>query len=296
MRARHTMAITTAVTIALTASIAFTQPSSDALSVLVSKTYGSYDNPLHTEFTLNGKTVNIFTGETVESLAGHLKPGWNSFVLKTTAQEPATDGNGLQFKIGPASKKGNQIVVGPVLWMLRNDADWKHSGATYTHPLGPGVKEVTLTYNLYYAGMDLEQSELKAGDYVLQGKATYGSYASPVVGTVWINGTPLNSFTPAPRQIVITKLLKPGRNEIRLVSGRVPNAIVTNDIEFLVGGPAEWNVSQNRFTLPTITTFKTLQGWQRDSKTGQLVNLANAQSETIERTIPFIMKSGGEPK
>jgi hypothetical protein len=288
MRARHLIVLTTAAFV-LTAAVPLTQ-SSDSLSLLVSKTYKSYDNPLHTEFTVNGKIVNIFTSETVEPLEGHIKPGWNAFVLKTTAQQPATNQNGLQFKIGPASKKGSQVVVGPVLWELRNDADWRYKNADYTHPLGPGVKEVTLTYNLYYAGMDLEGGELKAGDYILQGKATYRNYTSPVVGTVWINGTPLNSFTPAPRQIVITRLLKPGKNEIKLVSGRVPNAILTNDIEFLVAGPAEWNVSENRFTLPPIANFKTMQGWQRDSKSGQLVNLANPKSETIERTIPFMMK------
>jgi hypothetical protein len=295
MRARHLMLLTAA-SLVVTAAVPLTQSSGEALSMLVSRKFTSWDNPLHTEFTVNGKTVNIFTSDTIESLEGHLKPGWNTFVLKTTPQEPANSANGLQFQIGPASKKGNKVVVGPVLWEIRNDADWKLKDGSYSHPLGPGIKEVTQTYNLYYAGMDLERTELKAGDYVLQGKPKFSSWTSPVVGTVWINGTPLNSFTLESRQIVITKLLKPGKNEIKLVSGRVSNAIENNDIEFLIGGPAEWNVSENKFTLTPITTFNAMQGWKKDPKSGQLVNQANAQAETIERIIPFMMKTpaGGQ--
>lgn len=296
MRARH-LIVFLAAALVVTGAVPLTQSSGDPLSLLVSRQYSTWDNPLHTEFTINGKTVNIFTSETVESLEGHIKPGWNTFVLKTTPQEPANSANSLQFQVGPGSKKGNKFVVGPVLWKLRNEADWKLKDGSYSHPLGPGVKEVTHTYNLYYAGMDLERTELKAGDYVLQGKPRYSTWSSPVVGTVWVNGTPLNTFAGESRQIVITKLLKPGKNEIKLVSGRVPNVIVGNDVEFLIGGPAEWNVSENKFTLTPITTFNAMQGWKKDPKSGQLVNQANAQADTIERVIPFMLKMPpGEPK
>lgn len=265
------------------------------LSIWAERMYPTYENPLHSEITVNGTLVNIFTSDAVETLPP-LKTGWNTLVMKTTVQEPTQNTNGLTFRIGPGRKDPQKgaIVMNPVLWQFRNETDWRHKGSAYSHPLGPSVKEVTVTYNLYYAGLDREAGELKAGDYVLRGKGTYPTFSSPVVGTVFVNGTPLNTFTSAPRDVIITSLLKPGRNEIRIVSGRVPNIIATNDIEFSVSGPAEWEVSNNRYTLAPIAQFKAMQGWQRNPKTGQLVNPLKAEADTIERVIPFMMKPPAE--
>jgi hypothetical protein len=181
-----------------------------------------------------------------------------------------------------------------VLWQFRNGTDWQYKDGSFSHPLGPGVKKVKLEYKVYYAGMDRERGELKAGDFVLQGKPQLGSRNSPVVGTVFVNGTPLNSFVLAPRQLIITDLLKPGKNEIKVVSTRVPNAIESNDIQFTIAGPAEWMVSNNRFVLKPTTKFNSMQGWTRDPKSGQLVNRAKPDSSAIERVIPFMLKPPAE--
>lgn len=261
------------------------------LSVWVERQFKGWDNPLHTEFVVNGTTVDIFTSDTIEPVADQIKPGWNTIVLKTTPQVPATKNNGLTFRIGPAHKEGSKTTMAPVLWRFDNQTDWKiEKDGSYSHPLGPAVTDVDLTFKVYYAGMDREGGELKAGDYVLVGKPSFQGWNSPVVATVWINGTPFNSFTTAERQLIVTDLLKPGKNEIKIVSGRVTNAIKNNDVQFWIGGPAEWSVTDRRFTLKPIVQFKAMQGWRQNRATGQLENPMKAGADEIERVIPFMLK------
>jgi hypothetical protein len=157
------------------------------------------------------------------------------------------------------------------------------------------VKEVTLSYKIYNAGLQNEKIKLKAGDFVISGKPTFASWNSPVTATVFVNGTPLNSFLLAKRGIVITPFLKQGKNEIKLISSRVKNSVKNNDIEFEVAGPAEWNVGKGQYQVKSILQFKSMQGWTLDSKTGMLVNRAKPDSESIERVIPFVLKEGPKP-
>lgn len=265
-------------------------PSAASIQLWAVRNYSTWDNPLHTEVTLNGTTVNIFTAEKMEPIS--LKDGWNVLTLKTTPQQPANRNNGLIFRIGPTHKDPgkNRVTMDQVLWQFRNDTDWKLENGVYSHPLGPDTKEVTLTYNLYFAGLDREGVTVKAGDYVLVGQPGYNSWNSPVIGTVFVNGTPLNSFTLAERRVVITPLLKEGRNEVRVVSARVKNSIRNNDISFSISGPAEWNVSRNQYVVPPVTQFKAMQGWTLEPSTGMLFNPLKRDADTIERNIPFMMK------
>jgi hypothetical protein len=264
------------------------------MTVWVKKEY-PWDNPLQSEFSINGKTINIFTSDTSEPIQEYLKQGWNTVTIKTTPQVPATKSNGLIFRIGPMFKeekgKSERKVMKPVLWEFRNDTDWHFKDGQYSHPLGPDVKEVSLTYSIYFAGMQYESTELKAGDFVLEGKAEY-PWNSPVTATVSVNGTQLNTFILGMRQLVITSLLKQGKNEIKLISTRVKNSINNNDIEFRIAGPAEWNVQKASYTVAPIAQFKAMQGWNFDPKTGMRTNPVNPQSETIERIIPFFLKEG----
>lgn len=276
-------------------SPAIASQSTDGATMMVwaEREYGSWDNPLHSEFSINGKLINIFTSDAFESIEGQFKEGWNTITIKTNPQAPANKSNGLIFRIGPVRKDAKQkMIMDPVLWELRNYTDWKfnENTGTFAHPLGPDVKEVTLAYNLYFAGMERENSQVKAGDFVLAGKPEYGSWSSPVTAMVSVNGTPLNSFTLQGRSIVITSLLKPGKNEIKLISTRVKNTISSNDIKFQVLGPAEWNVQQGKFLLAPVAQFASMQGWRMDARTGMLINPAKPASETIERVIPFVLK------
>ncbi len=256
------------------------------LTVLVKKHYGN-ENPLHSEFIVNGETVDIFTSESQKSLGKLFVRGWNTITIKTRPQEPANAENGLTFQIGPVvTDDEGRMFMKPVLWEFRNNTDWKFNEKKFAHPLGPNTKEVELTYRVYYAGLDHEGRELSQGDYVLQGTPSYGTNI-PVTGTVFVNDTPLNSFLLEKRQVVITPLLKQGRNEIRIVSNRVPNAIGDNDIRFEVSGPARYNAVDMKFEVGQICQFATMQSWGRDKRTGQLVNKVKANAETIERVIPF---------
>lgn len=266
------------------------------MSVWVKKEY-PWDNALQSEFSINGKTINIYTSDTSEPIQEYLKQGWNTIAIKTTPQVPATKNNGLIFRIGPMEKeskgKAERMVMKPVLWEFRNDTDWHFKEGQYSHPLGPDVKEVTLSYSLYYAGLQYEDTALKAGDFILASKGHYGpAWNSPVTATVFVNDTPLNSFTIASRELVITSLLKQGKNEIKLVSTRVSNAIRDNDIEIHIAGPAEWNVQKAQYVVAPVVQFQSMQGWKLDPKTGKRINPVKPESETIERIIPFFLKEG----
>ncbi len=265
----------------------------------VKRVFSTWDNPLHSELSVNDKTVNIFTSDTVEPIGQYLKEGWNTITIKTTPQQPANRNNGLIFRLGPAHKPPgkDQWIMDPVIWEFRNDTDWRFADGKYSHPLGPDVKEVTLSYRIYYAGLQTENIDLKAGDFVISGKPTFGSWNTPVTATVFVNGKPLNTFLLAKRGTVITPFLKEGKNEITLISTRVKNSIKNNDIEFEVAGPAEWNVGKGQYVLGrSILQFKSMQGWTVDSKTGMLFNLAKPDSESIERVIPFVLKEGPTPE
>ncbi|MGH9456967.1 MAG: hypothetical protein ACRD2J_04930 [Thermoanaerobaculia bacterium] len=264
-----------------------------ALMLWVAREYTSWDNPLHSELAINGKTVNIFSSDTFEPVGNYIQDGWNTITLRTYVQEPANNDNGLLFRIGPAyhDEDSRGFVMNPVLWEFRNDTDWElRDDGTYFHPLGPSVKEVTLTWKTYWAGLENEMREIGAGDFILQGRSIYDGWNSPVTATVFVNGTPLNTFILGSRGIVITPFLKTGKNDIRIVSARVDNAISENDVKFAIAGPAEWIVDRGEYEVKPLIQFNAMQGWTQDRKSGRLVNRADAKADTIERTITFLIK------
>jgi len=266
--------------------------------IWVAKEYNSWDNPLQSEFSINGQTVDIFSTNTFEPIEEHLKPGWNDIAIKTIPQEPAGKNNQLIFRIGPMyrdPKNSARFIMSPIIWEFRNGTDWKLSNGRYLNALGPDVKEVTLSYHMYWAGLEREGMGLKAGDYILQAKPEYKSWNSPVIATVFVNGTPLNSFLLSERQVVVTPLLKLGKNEIKLVSNRVKNSVKNNDIKCYISGPAEWYAGRNQFMVKPITSFKAMQGWTKDAKSGQLNNPSDPKADSIEHTIAFMVKEAPKP-
>ena len=261
--------------------------------VWVKKNYSSWENPLHSEFIVNGKTVNIFSSDTIEPVEEYLKPGLNAITIKTIPMEPAKDENDLIFRIGPMHrdpKDATRFIMSPVIWKFRNGTDWHFKNGYFQHPLGPDLKEVELTYHLYWAGLDHEKNDIKANDYVLQIKPNYSTWNSPVILTLSVNGTPLSSFLGVKRQVIITSLLKPGKNEVKLISHRVMNSFEENDMKGSISGPAVWYPGENKYMLKPVTTFSAMAGWKKDKKSGQLINQATPDDEYIERTMLFMIK------
>src|SRR5262245_34377447 len=134
------------------------------LSLWVQKEYSSWDNPLHSELSINDKAVGTFTSDGDRAIGELLKPGWNTITLKTVPQPGATKGNQLIFRIGDVTKNDGKRVM-DALWEFRNGTDWKYKDGTYTHQLGPDRKEVTLTFRVFRAGTAAESRKLGAGDY-----------------------------------------------------------------------------------------------------------------------------------
>lgn len=266
------------------------KPAAEAvISLWVEREYTSWDNPLHSALSINDKAIGTFTSDTDRALGAHLKPGWNTITLKTTPQPGATKKNQLIFRVGAVAKKDGKRVMSPTLWEFRNGTDWKYTDGKYAHQLGPDRKDVTLTFRVFYAGLEAETRKLGTGDYVLTGQQDYSSWDSPVTGTVFVNGHELSTFLGRERQVVITPYLKKGENTIKLMSARVPNVVSNNDVKFRVGGPAEYNATRGRFELQPVSQFEAMQGWKRDPKTGQLVNQVKAGADTIEREIKFTL-------
>lgn len=265
------------------------------LMLAVTRNFTTTDSTLHSELSINGQLVNIFTADVTEAVGRYFREGWNDIRLVTTPQEPATDQNDLIFRIGPARRDPRAGAVGmaPVLWQFRNGTDWKlGQDGRWRHALGPKVKQVQVDLRVYWAGMKEEARELEEGDLVLIVKPNFEtSWNSSVSGTVFVNGTPLTTFMQPERQVVITPYLKKGKNEIRLVSTRVTNGnVADNDLHFTIAGPARWSASEGKYVVKPLLQFKGLQGWVRDSMSGQLVNRADPGSASIERVIPLLLK------
>lgn len=267
-------------------------PDAASFDVWVDRTYSAWDNPLHTELGINGAVVDLFSSDRTLPVGEYIQPGWNTVSLKTTADQNVTQTNGLRFRMGPArsGKTKGERRMSPVIWEFRNDADWSLNAGVLRHRLGPTVKELTLDIPLFYAGLDVETREAAVGDFILSGKAQIGSTATPITATIWVNGTPLSTFTSNHRDVVITSLLRPGRNDIKVVSRRIKGIVQDNDIEFTVFGPVEWNVQQNTHVGSPVLTFGSMQGWQRDPKTGELMNGADPEADQVERVIPLLIK------
>ncbi len=62
---------------------------SDPIQVWAERNYQSTENPLHSEFVVNGTTIDIFSSDARKPIAKFLKNGWNTIEIKTAPQVPA---------------------------------------------------------------------------------------------------------------------------------------------------------------------------------------------------------------
>lgn len=264
------------------------------LSVFVSRNRAGEDNGLHSEFIVNGTTADVFTSDKQRQIGKHIRPEWNTIAVKTTRQENATSPNGLGFSIGPVrhDDAANRDVMKPVLWSFGNQRgwDWEKEGG-YSYRLDPAATESAQTYHLFFAGLDLEDTPIREGDYILTGGPKRSGEDVPYTGTIYVNGTPLNSFAVQPRRVVITSLLKQGKNEIRLVTRKVEGAVLSdsNGLSFTVQGPAVYDARNKQFMVAPVTQLDGNPGWAFDPKTGAAVSKAKPGYDTVERAVPLFL-------
>jgi hypothetical protein len=269
-------------------------PARETIQVWARQQY-SNDSPLVTEVRINGNLVEDFSSTSQRPAGKHIKMGWNTITLKTRLRPEVKEWNYLDFDIGPTRKDPDtgRMVMEPVLWSFSNQSDWAKKGAAIVHRLGPDVKDVTLTCHLLYAGAGKKDLALKTGDYVLQHNQHYNN-TPMVTSTVFVNGHPTSTFLGRDRnQVTITPYLKKGKNEIRLISKRVPNALENNYVEFNIGGPAEYNATQGKYEMKPILKFRSTDGWVQDKETGQW-RVDGAAGEKLERIFTFQLDE--EPK
>jgi hypothetical protein len=264
-------------------------PEQPTLSVWSERSSAYQEANLHSELRINGQLAGVFTSDTREVVEPLLKQNdWNDIAVRTLARHPGERLTSIKLQLGPAQRNDQgELVMSPVLWWLDNGGDWSLDGGRLRHQLDPDAAEVTLSTRVFYAGLERESAKVGRGDYVLTAQPGSEYYNPSATATVFINGTPLNSFTSQPRQVVITPLLKDGDNELRLVTVPVKNAVRENDISFSIGGPATYNVAQQNYEFSPILEFTSLDGWRRDPASGQLVAADDPARETIERVLRF---------
>jgi hypothetical protein len=267
------------------------KPVADAIELMAQRYYNLLENPLHSEVTVNGNQVDIFSGDTHKSIVKYLHEGWNAIEVITTPQQPASKDNFLTFHIGPMENSGKRevLTMRPVLWKFRNQGGWKFRDGKYSYLPNPEAKDSSRAYQVYYAGLGHEQRSLHNGDYVVVAKPEIPARDSPVTVTLFINGTPLNTFLGEDRQVVVTPLLREGKNEIRIVSVRVKNSVDNNDMRIEVGGPADYSPRQQKYLYHRILQISGTEGWHRHDKTGQLVSQKDPEADRVERTVSFVL-------
>jgi hypothetical protein len=273
------------------------KPAARPVMMVWSEPMKSGDNPLPGELSVNGTRVDTFQSKTQRDIDGLLRPGWNTLTVTTAPRPGSARDNHLTFQFGPVVRdpKGDGLRMHP-LWRFPNGADWTRSeDGRYRHRSGPGVASVTLTFAVYHTGPDLEAAPPRAGDYILKGHPDKSSRLPAVTSTVFVNGTPLPTFLGEGRQVVVTPLLRPGANTIKLVTRPVGGSLEENDMKFEVGGPLEWSVPKNQYVYKRVVGFGSMDGWARDARTGQLVNRAKPGADALERTVEFTVEQLPRP-
>lgn len=271
----------------------------EKIMVWVEKFFGSTDCALETEVTVNGKSVGNFQSSTQKDITDLVKIGRNTITLNTVPKEPASSGNHLTFRIGPVTTnpKTKKTTMAPVMFVVQNQMDWKlnEDSGKYSHPFGPNPKtpnkkNVPLTYNFYYAGVEADRAEPKEGDYILQAESFF-SYNPSVVATVTVNGKSLGSFHGGQRSLIVTDLLKPGENEIKLEVETVANQLFQNDTSFEILGPMTYSTAKEKFQGKEVIQFKAMEGLTRDKDTGVVHVKGKPGTFTHERTIRFTLEA-----
>jgi len=262
----------------------------NSFEVWSTRNYTSWENPLHSELFINGRRVNLFTSEQVERIGALLQPGWNTIAVRTTPQEAANKENDLRFQIGPVRRNSQgRKIMSPVFWQFRNGTDWTWQNGKYTHAAGPHTTQLELAFTVYIGDLVPENQEIAAGDYVAQAHPQYESWNSRLTATVVVNGTILTSFVGVDRQVRITPYLRPGKNDIRLITNPVKNALRENDLRINVSGPAQWASARARFEFKPALELQALQGWIVQPVSGKLLNRAAPGSDTLERAVPLLL-------
>ena len=257
-------------------------PVDASLEVWAQKSSRSRTNPLHSQLRINGQVVDTFEDRSQWTVSKRIDAGtWNEFTLLTKAQQPIKGANHLTFGVGPVTKTANGERMSPIVWDFVNNEGWELKNGQYQHRTNEKVVAVKLQF--YYGNLKHESRKPASHDYVISSRGASRSRNPSVTATVFVNGTPLTTFSTTPRRAVITDLLKQGSNTIKIVTHRVEGSLTDNDIRIQMSGPAVGSQSGRRGVL----WLSALTGWQRDAK-GKLIT-GKGESKRLEREVSFYL-------
>eukprot|EP00913_Durusdinium_trenchii_P008797 g8263.t1 len=247
-------------------------------------------NPLHTKLLVNGAPVDTFEDNSQWTIAGKIREGtWNKFELLTSVHQPVKGSNYLSFGVGPVSKTTGGERMFPVIWNFNNGDGWELKDGKYRHR-GHSKSSAPLTFYFYFGNLKNESREPKNDDYVISGRGANTSRNPSVTATIFVNGTPLTTFSSTPRRAVVTDLLKPGYNTIRLVTHRVEGSLADNDIQIRMSGPVAGSDKSRRGLL----WMSALTGWRRNAE-GKFTNADGADSIRLDREITLYLPDPIKP-
>jgi hypothetical protein len=270
----------------------YVDPELKTIMAWTSAFWAGEPNHLHAKLSINGAEVATFDNPKQVPIGKYLNKGWNTICVETkpaSDQEYGDDAyNHLAFHIGPTHKDPNEdlLVMQPTLLQFHNGGGWEITDGKFVHALGAHRKSVALSYRFYLTGQADEKTRIAEGDYVLQFKPFWDGDQAPITTTVFVNGTPFDTFVNPVRHFIITPALNKGENTLKIVTHRVPNELEDNDITVIVG-KAKWHVADREFKLSPIVEVEANKGWVRSEASGQLENRVQPGADFIERTVTF---------
>ncbi len=245
----------------------------------------SWEPGLRIEPMINGTSVGVFSDMNALKIGHLLKKGENTIEFRSSPVASSAKDNTMQVSIGEAklNSDGSSVQMDRVLWSYDNDADWSYQSADgkFVYKMNPSAKESTVTAKVMLNGLQCE-TPIGHGDFVIEGKYEY-SWASPITATIFVNNQPTSSLLNSSRTLVISSLLKPGNNEIKIVSRGVDNSLASDNALNITIGKCKFNPANNSYTMTSIESRNASAGLVRNDD-NEFVSKENSSRDYYEQT------------
>lgn len=257
----------------------------DLMHVFSRKNFG-YPNGLHTEVLVNGTSAGVLTDKGALPIGRLLRPGENVLQFRTFCGARTTSGypTCLILDVGPAHRTGSGLQMDRALWAYSNGADWafQKGPGLWTHKADPAAKDATVTARVYFTGLKGEGG-VGRDDYVLHAANGVANHFPPLTATAFINDVPVNSVFGVQRAVVITHLLRPGKNSVKLVARGLENHLGPDNPLKLSVGRGKFNAASGKVLISPLFTQHAEADLRRDDD-NRWVSVADPKAGTVTYT------------
>ena len=250
--------------------------------------YDSWENGLHTEVLVNGQSAGVFKGNDAVPVGKLLKKGENVLQFRTFSAGKTEKHNGVTFAFGPAARNNQgKLVMDGSVWRYDNAPDWvfQEGDGSYVHKAD---QDTPVTARVYFTGLAGEK-RLGRDQYAVLGLFDYDSWGGQVTATLYVNGVPVNSFFGKSRTVVITPLLKPGVNTIKMVVRGMEHYLGKENKLTLIAGPSKFDTKSNQFAVQPQVSQKALIDLRRNEE-NKWVSVKDPNADTVTYTHELTVK------